>query len=93
LQRARKQHEQIKMRLRLAGTSLAQVARDLGVAPTTVTSVSQGARRSRRIEATIAQRLSTTAAKLWPDRYAAATRHDLVSLKSTGGDAPSLTSN
>lgn len=57
------------MRLRLAGTSLAQVARDLGVTPTTVTSVSQGDRRSRRIEHTIALRLSTTPAKLWPERY------------------------
>lgn len=57
------------MRLRLAGTSLAQIARDLGVTPTTVTSVSQGDRRSRRIEHTIALRLSTTPDKLWPDRY------------------------
>lgn len=57
------------MRLRLAGTSLAQIARDLGVTPTTVTSVSQGDRRSRRIERTIAQHLSTTPAKLWPERY------------------------
>lgn len=72
LQRARKQHERIKMRLRMAGTSLAQIARDLGVAATTVTSVSQGARRSRRIENAIAHHLSTTAAKLWPERYASA---------------------
>lgn len=57
------------MRLRLAGTSLADVARELGVTSTTVTSVSQGARRSRRIEALIAAKLQTTPQRLWPDRY------------------------
>lgn len=65
----RERHEQIKMRLRLAGSSLAQVARELRVQPTTVTSVCQGYRRSRRIEDLIATKLSTTAAQLWPDRY------------------------
>jgi len=71
LHRERKRHERIKTRLRLAGCSLAQVARELGVQPTTVTSVSQGYRRSRRIEDRIAAKLSTTPAKLWPDRYPA----------------------
>lgn len=65
----RKRHERIKMRLRVAGTSLSQIARALDVQPTTVTAVSQGQRRSRRIEEKIAEALSTTAAKLWPDRY------------------------
>lgn len=69
LQRSREQHEWVKMHLRLAGSSLAEIARELGVAPTTVTSVSQGARRSRRIEATIARRLSMQPAQLWPERY------------------------
>ncbi|MBS0290882.1 MAG: helix-turn-helix domain-containing protein [Proteobacteria bacterium] len=57
------------MRLRLAGSSLAQVARELGVQPTTVTSVCLGQRRSRRIDDRIAEILRTTPAKLWPDRY------------------------
>lgn len=57
------------MRLRLAGSSLSSVARELGVKATTVTSVSLGQRRSRRIEAKIAEKLSTTTDKLWPDRY------------------------
>ncbi len=57
------------MRLRLAGSSLADVARELGVAPTTVTSVSQGMRRSRRIEAAIAGKLNEAPAQLWPERY------------------------
>lgn len=71
MRRGLQQHERVKMRLRLAGTSLAEVARELGVAATTVTSVSQGFRRSRRIETLIAQKLQTTPSRLWPDRYLA----------------------
>lgn len=63
------QHELVKMRLRLSGSSLAEIARELSVTPTTVTIVSQGQRRSRRIEQAIATKLGTTAALLWPDRY------------------------
>lgn len=66
---ALRRHERIKMELRLRGSSLAQIARELRVAPTTVTSVSQGMRRSRRIEAAIAARLDVSADTLWPDRY------------------------
>ena len=66
---ALEQHERIKMRLRLAGSSLAEVARELGVAGTTVTSVSQSYRRSRRIEAAIAAKLGVLPRSLWPDRY------------------------
>lgn len=69
MKRAQEQHERIKMRLRLASSSLACVARELGVAATTVTSVSQRARRSRRIEALIAAKLGLFPAQLWPDRY------------------------
>ena len=60
------------MQLRVNGSSLADIARELNVAPTTVTIVSQGLRRSRRIEAAIAKRLNVTPARLWPDRYGAA---------------------
>lgn len=59
------------MQLRLAGTSLADVSRELEVSPTTVTSVSQGYRRSRRIEAAIANKLGVKPRHLWPDRYPA----------------------
>ena len=69
MQAALRQHERIKMRLRLKGSSLAQIARELGLAPTTVTIVSQGFRRSRRIEAAIAARLGVAPARLWPERY------------------------
>ena len=66
---ARRQHERIKFWLKLKGSSLAQIARELQVAPTTVTTVSQGMRRSRRIEAAIADRLGMAPSRLWPDRY------------------------
>lgn len=69
MRRELKQHERTKMRLRLAGSSLACVARELGVAGTTVTCVSQGHRRSRRIEAAIAEKLGVQPRDLWPDRY------------------------
>lgn len=75
-----RQHERIKMRLRLCGSSLAEVARELGVARTTVTSVSQGYRRSRRIESAIADKLGQPTERVWPDRYTAtAQSHSLVS--------------
>lgn len=65
-----KRHEQIKMQLRLAGSSLAQVARELGVQTSTVAAVSRGKSRSRRIEDGIAAKLGHTPQQLWPDRYA-----------------------
>ena len=65
----RKRHERIKMRLRMAGSSLSKIARELEVQPTTVTVVSQGLRRSKRIEEKIAEALSTRPEKLWPERY------------------------
>lgn len=80
-------HEWIKMRLRLVGSSLSQVARDLGVRPTTVTSVSQGFRRSQRIERRIAEVLTTAPAQLWPERYAVIQGDVAIEhlAKSTGG--------
>lgn len=65
----REQHEYIKMRLRLVGSSLAIIARELGIQPTTVTAASLGKRRSRRIETAIADRLGVTPRALWPERY------------------------
>ena len=61
-------HEEIKMRLRLAGSSLANIAQGLNVSATTVTQVSQGRHRSKRIEGAIAGKLGTTPEALWPDR-------------------------
>ena len=62
-------HETIKYRLRLAGSSLAKIARELDVAGTTVSSVCQGYRRSRRIELAIAEKLGEAPATVWPGRY------------------------
>lgn len=67
---AERQHQRIKAGLRLRGSSLAAVARSLDVAPTTVTIVSKGYRRSRRIEQAIADALGMSPGAIWPDRYA-----------------------
>ena len=65
-------HECIKMQLRLAGSSLTKIARELGVQPSTVASVSRGKSRSRRIEGRIAVVLATAPEHLFPERYASA---------------------
>lgn len=69
-------HQHIKEELRRHGTSLAQIARELNVRPTTVTIVSQGQRRSRRIEKAIATHLGLTPRELWPGRYPEEDSHD-----------------
>lgn len=66
---AERQHQRIKASLRLRGTSLSAVARDLDVNAATVTIVSQGHRRSKRIEAAIARALGLAPHEIWPDRY------------------------
>jgi lambda repressor-like predicted transcriptional regulator len=64
-----KRHARIKAALSLKGSSLSDIARILDVAPTTVSIVSRGFRRSRRIEAEIANQLGIKAPELWPERY------------------------
>lgn len=64
-----KRHANIKAALSLRGRSLSDIARKLGVAPTTISIVSRGIRRSRRIEEAIAGELGMQAGQLWPDRY------------------------
>lgn len=84
------QHERIKMQLRLVGSSLSAVARELGVRATTVTCVSQGHRRSRRIEAAIAQKLGLLPDRLWQDRSYGPQTHLSIARKTQGvGEAPS----
>lgn len=61
-------HEFLLYRIRKAGTSFAQIARDIGVAPATVTVVSKGC-RSAKIENALAAALGLTAEELFPDRY------------------------
>lgn len=62
-------HQRIRVGLHARGVTLADVARQLRLAAVTVTTVSQGYRRSRRIEAELAQRLGTTPEALFPERY------------------------
>lgn len=64
-------HERLKMELRLRGKSIASVARDLEVLRSTVTLVSQGLRRSLKIERALADAVEKTPAELFPDRYPA----------------------
>ncbi|MBU3033940.1 helix-turn-helix domain-containing protein [Epibacterium sp. DP7N7-1] len=59
------------MELRLRGKSIASVARELEVLRSTVTLVSQGLRRSLKIEKALADAVETTPAELFPDRYPA----------------------
>lgn len=64
-------HERLKMELRLRGKSIASVARELDVFRSSVTLVSQGLRRSEKIEKALAAAIGTTPQELFPDRYPA----------------------
>ncbi|WP_369827466.1 transcriptional regulator [Caulobacter sp. FWC2] len=66
---AMRQHQRIKASLQLRGTSLSAIARQLEVRASTVTTVSQGLRRSERIESAIAGALGLAPRDLWPERY------------------------
>ncbi|HEY0123136.1 MAG TPA: helix-turn-helix domain-containing protein [Rhizobium sp.] len=57
------------MRLRIAGTSFADLARRLGVSDTNVSSCSYGRRRSAPVQKAIADALGTTPQELFPERY------------------------
>ncbi|WP_339695626.1 helix-turn-helix domain-containing protein [Celeribacter baekdonensis] len=63
------QHEDLKHRLRLRGSSLSQVARLIGERPSTVTLVSQGLRKSDKIQKALAEAAGCSPAELFPDRY------------------------
>lgn len=63
-------HERLKMELRLRGRSIASIARELNVLRSTVTLVSQGLRRSTKIESALAEAVGMTAVQLFPERYA-----------------------
>jgi len=62
-------HEHIKWSLERRGSSLSQIARALRVNPSTVSRVSRGLMRSRRIEEAIAAATAFTPAQLWPGNY------------------------
>ncbi|MDH2328998.1 helix-turn-helix domain-containing protein [Cereibacter sp. SYSU M97828] len=62
-------HDEIKARLRKAGSGISAIARELGITPGSVTVVSQGYRRSQKVQRAIADKLGTTPEVIWPARY------------------------
>ncbi|WP_371168803.1 helix-turn-helix domain-containing protein [Aliiroseovarius sp. 2305UL8-7] len=60
--------ELIKAQLRTRGISLSQIGRELGLKPSTVSSVLAGA-RSLKVEQAIASALNTKPELIWPERY------------------------
>jgi len=62
-------HSLLKFRLSQNGTSMAKIARELGITNSSVTVVSQGYRRSKRVEKALAEALNTTPELLFPSRY------------------------
>lgn len=62
-------HERLKAELRIRGTSLAQISRELGVSDTLLTLVGKGSHRSRRIERALAEAVGSTPEALFPGRY------------------------
>ncbi|MFC4442043.1 helix-turn-helix domain-containing protein [Caulobacter henricii] len=62
-------HSRIKEALRLRGLSLSDIARAHEVKQSTVSLVSTGWRRSRRLESAIAAALDLAPEEIWPDRY------------------------
>ncbi|WP_299695242.1 helix-turn-helix domain-containing protein [uncultured Tateyamaria sp.] len=55
--------------LRVRGSSMAQLARDLGVTQGSLSLISRGLHRSKRLEREIAAALNTTPEALFADRY------------------------
>lgn len=62
-------NEQIKLKLKMKGIRLADVAKDLGVTPGLVSGALLGRFRSARVENAVAAILETSPEALWPDRY------------------------
>lgn len=62
-------HERLKAELRIRGTSLAKIGRNLGISGTSMSLVGLGKHRSRRIEQAIVDALGTTPDQIYPERY------------------------
>lgn len=65
----KERYRTIRKRLKALGISINQAAASLPVSPATVTLVGQGFRRSRRVQAHLADLLDTTPEELFPERY------------------------
>ena len=66
---ARERHEQIKEGLYAKGSSLKDIARDLGVSSAAISLVSMGRSRSQRIERALAQKLGMPPECLFPEYH------------------------
>jgi len=64
-----KTHIWIKAELRRRGTNMAELSRSIGVTQGSVSLVSQGLHRSKRIELELAKAVDMTPQVLFPDRY------------------------
>lgn len=62
-------HQEIRDALKARGLTISDVARQLGLSQATITTVSQGYRRSARVERHLAELLGMTCATLFPERY------------------------
>jgi lambda repressor-like predicted transcriptional regulator len=65
----RANHERIKYKLRMQGYSLTDVSRILEVSKPTLTLISLGQQRSRRVESGLASILGEKLSEAFPDRY------------------------
>ncbi len=61
-------HERMKAELRIRGTSLAQLARELGVTDSALTLVGKRISRSKKIEQALADALGDRREVLFPDK-------------------------
>ncbi|WP_394270677.1 helix-turn-helix domain-containing protein [Qipengyuania sp.] len=59
----------IKLSFKLRNTSYSAVARQEGLAPTTVAAVARGTVRSERVERIISRIVERSPNELWPERY------------------------
>ena len=59
----------IKAEIQKAGTSQAEIARELDVSKTVINNVIYGRMTSRRIAECIAEKIKKTLDEIWPDKY------------------------
>ncbi len=64
----RQKHAKVKYLLDLAGSSFSDIAASLSLSPSTISSVSLGRSRSRRVEKAISERIGVPESELWPER-------------------------
>jgi lambda repressor-like predicted transcriptional regulator len=69
LSEEKQRHVHIRHALYLKGITLADIARSLNISQGSVSQVSVGRSRSKRVEKALASALNTTTEQLFPDRY------------------------